>query len=155
ARREIKPTLLTDHYILIGHGRVGSIIGRAVRATGAPLLVIDDLKAAVAGVDGTEVEVLKGNAADPELLAAANPLPPPCILTAAPTASEAGTIGEPARAANPMVPIIARVHSDAEHEHLKRLGATHAILAERELALEMLRQAGITTAMPTASATET
>jgi CPA2 family monovalent cation:H+ antiporter-2 len=152
-RREIKPTLLTDHYILVGHGRVGSLISKALRATGAPLLVIEDRKANVDGIDGTAVEVIAGNAADPEVLAAANPAAARCIFIAVPNAFEAGTIVEQARAANPAVPIIARAHSDAEHEHLTRLGATHTILGERELALEMLRQAGIAIEPPAAPAT--
>jgi CPA2 family monovalent cation:H+ antiporter-2 len=153
ARREIKPTLLTDHYILVGHGRVGSLISKALRATGAPLLVIEDRKANVDGIAGTAVEVINGNAADPEVLAAANPAAAHCIFIAVPNAFEAGTIVEQARAANPAVPIIARAHSDAEHEHLTRLGATHTILGERELALEMLRQAGIAIEPPAAPAT--
>ena len=142
-RREIKPTLLTNHYILVGYGRVGGLIGRALRATEAPILVIEDRNAAADGIDGTAFEVIKGNAAQHEVLAAANPAAARCIFVAVPDAFEAGTIVEQARAANPTVPIIARAHSDAEDEHLTRLGATHTVMGERELALEMLRKAGI------------
>ncbi len=115
------------------------------------MLVIEDHSAAVANLDG--VEVIKGNAADPEVLAAANPSAARCIFVAVPDAFEAGTIVEQARAANPSVPIIARAHSEAEHQHLMRLGATHTVLGERELALEMLRKAGLSSgpsdALPT------
>ena len=142
-RRDIKPTLLTNHYILVGYGRVGGLIGRALRATEAPILVIEDRNAAADGIDGTAFEVIKGNAAQHEVLAAANPAAARCIFVAVPDAFEAGTIVEQARAANPTVPIIARAHSDAEDEHLVRLGATHTVMGERELALEMLRKAGI------------
>ena len=60
-----------------------------------------------------------------------------------PDAFEAGAIVEQARAANPALPIIARAHSDAELQHLTRLGATQTVIGERELALEMLRKAGV------------
>jgi CPA2 family monovalent cation:H+ antiporter-2 len=149
ARRELTPTALHDHYIVVGHGRVGSVIEEALRNRNAPTLVIED-RAAMPSLDG--VELIKGNAADPQVLAAANPAAARCIFIAVPDAFEAGTIVEQARAANPALPIIARAHSEAEHQHLMKLGATHTVLGERELALEMLRRARIATgdAPPTA-----
>jgi CPA2 family monovalent cation:H+ antiporter-2 len=139
ARGELTPTALSGHYIVVGHGRVGSVIEEALRAGNAPTLVIEDR--AVPNLVG--VEVIKGNAADPDVLTAANPAAARCIFVAVPDAFEAGTIVEQARAANPSVPIIARAHSEAEHQHLTRLGATHTVLGERELAREMLRKAGV------------
>ena len=124
------PTSLSDHYIVIGHGRVGSVIEEALRTGNSPTLVIED-RAAVPNLVG--VEVIKGNAADPDVLIAANPAAARCIFVAVPDAFEAGPIVEQARAANPSVPIIARAHSEAEHQHLTRLGATHTVLGEREL----------------------
>jgi CPA2 family monovalent cation:H+ antiporter-2 len=143
ARRELTPTSLSGHYIVVGHGRVGSVIEEALRSSAVPMLVIEDHSAAVSDLDG--VEVIKGNAADPEVLTAANPAAARCIFVAVPDAFEAGTIVERVREANPSVPIIARAHSEAEHQHLTRLGATHTVLGERELAREMLRKAGVST----------
>ena len=138
ARGHLTSTTLHDHYIVIGHGRVGSVIEEALRQKSSPILVIED-RDGMPNLDG--VEVIKGNAADPEVLAAANPAAARCIFLAVPNAFEAGTVVQQARAANPVVPIIARAHSEAEHHHLMRLGATHTVLGERELALEMLRKA--------------
>jgi len=143
ARRELTPTSLSGHYIVVGHGRVGSVIEEALRSSAVPMLVIENHSAAVSDLDG--VEVIKGNAADPEVLTAANPAAARCIFVAVPDAFEAGTIVERVREANPSVPIIARAHSEAEHQHLTRLGATHTVLGERELAREMLRKAGVST----------
>jgi CPA2 family monovalent cation:H+ antiporter-2 len=142
-RGELTPTALSGHYIVVGYGRVGSVIGDALRSADSPILVIEDHPTAGSNLDG--VEVIKGNAADPEVLAAANPAAARCIFVAVPDAFEAGTIVERAREANPSVPIIARTHSEAEHQHLTRLGATHTVLGERELAREMLRRAGLAT----------
>ena len=50
ARHQITPTALTDHYIVVGYGRVGSVIGEALRATASPMLVIEERAAAVAGL---------------------------------------------------------------------------------------------------------
>ena len=142
-RGELTPTALSGHYIVVGYGRVGSVIGDALRSADSPILVIEDHPTAGSNLDG--VQVIKGNAADPEVLAAANPAAARCIFVAVPDAFEAGTIVERARAVNPSVPIIARTHSEAEHQHLTRLGATHTVLGERELAREMLRRAGLAT----------
>jgi len=149
ARRELTPTALNDHYIVIGYGRVGGVIGEVLRAAAAPMVVIEDR----AVLDSGGVEAIHGNAADPNVLTAANPAAARCMFVAVPNAFEAGTIVEQARAANPSLPIIARAHSKAEQEHLMRLGATHTIIGERELALEMLRRAGISIERPDGAAT--
>jgi CPA2 family monovalent cation:H+ antiporter-2 len=155
ARQEITLTELTGHYIVVGYGRVGSVIGDALRAARLPMLVIEDSNAAATGIAGPGLEVIIGNAADPNVLAAAAPATARAIFVAVPNAFEAGTIVEQARASNPALPIIARAHSEAERQHLVDHGATHTIIAERELALEMLRKAGVTPSeTPGAPATE-
>jgi CPA2 family monovalent cation:H+ antiporter-2 len=144
SRHEIASTSLAGHYILVGHGRVGKVIGEALVSAGAPVLVIEDRHAAVANAAAAEIMI--GNAADADVLRAANPAGAHAMFIAIPDAFEAGTIVERARAANPSLSIIARAHSEAEREHLATLGASHAILAERELALAMVREAGLSTA---------
>lgn len=54
---------------------------------------------------------------------------------------EAGQIIEQARAINPSLPIIARAHTDAEVEHLQKLGADVTIMGEREIAVAMVEHA--------------
>jgi CPA2 family monovalent cation:H+ antiporter-2 len=152
-RHEIAPTSLGGHYILVGYGQVGGIIGEGLRAAASPMLVIEERSSAVASLDAAGVETIVGNAADPNVLAAARPESARGLFIAVPNAFEAGTIVERARTANPLLPIIVRAHSDAEHQHLTNLGATHTVIGERELALEMLRQAGIPTERAAAPAT--
>ena len=53
ARRELTPTALHDHYIVVGHGRVGSVIQEALRSKNSPTLVIED-RAAVPILDGVD-----------------------------------------------------------------------------------------------------
>ena len=141
--REISPTGLTNHVILVGHGRVGSVIGDALRKATTAFLVIDARTHALEALAASGIETISGNAAEPALLAAARPDVARCLFVAVPNAFEAGAIVEQARAANPNLPIIARVHSDAEARHLASLGATATVVGETELALEMLRRAQI------------
>jgi monovalent cation:H+ antiporter-2, CPA2 family len=139
--REIKPTALADHFIVVGYGRVGSVIGEALRKAASPFLVIDTRNRALEALAASGVETIDGNAADHAVFAASRPEAARCLFVAVPNAFEAGAIVEQARQANPGLPIIARAHSDAEAQHLMSHGATSIVIGETELALEMLRRA--------------
>jgi len=129
-----QPTRLTDHTILIGYGRVGSLVGRSLREAGLPFLVIEDSDKPIVLLHAEGVEAIEGNAASAEVFAAANPSGARRLVLAIPNAFEAGQIILRARAANPEIAVIARTHSDAEADHLKGLGADTVIMGEREIA---------------------
>ncbi len=133
-------TTLTDHTILVGYGRVGSLTGRALRDAGSAVLVIEDSDKASEKIRNDGIEVINGNAARADVLAAANPAGARRIILAIPNAFEAGPVVTRAKAANPDIRVIARAHSDAEVEHLKGLGADHVIMGEREIARGMVEQ---------------
>ena len=67
AREPVPLTRLTDHVVLVGHGRVGSFISAALPADTA-LLVIEDDADQVATLSGKGAEAIAGNAADPEVM---------------------------------------------------------------------------------------
>jgi CPA2 family monovalent cation:H+ antiporter-2 len=138
AREPIHPTRLANHVVLIGHGRVGSAISAALTAKGAPLFVIEDNDDTVAALKKVGVEALIGNAADPAIIAAANLGEARCLLVAIPNAFEGGQVVQQARAINPELLIIARSHSEAEIEHLKKHGADLVVMGEHEIAKAML-----------------
>lgn len=131
---EIRPTLLTDHAVLVGYGRVGSLVGDALKEVGKPFLVIEDADKTVAKLRDDNIETIVGNAANGDILAAANLSGARQLILAIPNAFEAGQIVVKARAANPVISILARAHSDAEVQHLQDLGADAVIMGEREIA---------------------
>ena len=137
-REPIRPTSLKDHVVLIGHGRVGSFISAALRERALPLFVIEDDDDAVADLKAEGLEALSGNAADPEVIVAANLAAARCLLVAIPDAFEGGQVVQQARAINPTLPIIARAHSEAEIEHLLKHGASLVVMGEHEIAKAML-----------------
>ncbi|RUY84050.1 YbaL family putative K(+) efflux transporter [Mesorhizobium sp. M7A.F.Ca.CA.001.10.2.1] len=137
AKREDGPppkTALTGHAILIGYGRVGGLVGSALKDAALPFLVIEDADKTLARLKADSIETVAGNAANAEVFAAANPEGASQLILAIPNAFEAGQIVLRARAANPGINVIARAHSDAEVEHLKGLGADTVIMGEREIA---------------------
>ena len=131
---ELQPTTLTNHAVLIGYGRVGSLVGDALKEVGKPFLVIEDADKTVAKLRDDDVETIVGNAANGDVLAAANLAEARQLIIAIPNAFEAGQIVVKARAANPAISILARAHSDAEVQHLQDLGADAVIMGEREIA---------------------
>jgi CPA2 family monovalent cation:H+ antiporter-2 len=131
-------TALRDHTVLIGYGRVGGAIGEALLAQGAALFVIEESEKTVVSLRGRGVEAHAGNAAAPVLLKAANLAAAKCLFVAVPNAFEAGQVVEQARAANPLLRIVARAHLDSEVEYLSGLGANAVVMGEREIARAML-----------------
>ncbi|NUS22116.1 MAG: Kef family K(+) transporter [Mesorhizobium sp.] len=127
-------TALTDHSILIGYGRVGSLVGAALKEAALPFLVIEDADKTLAKLRDDGIETIAGNAANVDVFSAANPEGARRLILAIPNAFEAGQIVLRARASNPAINVIARAHSDAEVEHLRGLGADTVIMGERETA---------------------
>jgi CPA2 family monovalent cation:H+ antiporter-2 len=138
AREPVRPTALNDHVVLVGHGRVGGVIRESLAEKKVPLLVIENDDERLAELKAQGIEAIAGNAADPEIIAAANLGAARCLLVAIPDAFEGGQVVEQARALSPKLSIIARAHSEAEVLHLKKHGASVVILSEHEMARAMV-----------------
>jgi CPA2 family monovalent cation:H+ antiporter-2 len=126
---------------VVGFGRVGSMIAEGLAGTGVPLLVIEERHQLAELARGRGIEVISGNGVKAALIQAANLAQARWLFIAIPNGFEAGQIAAQARKLNPDLAIIARAHSDAEVEHLRRHGADSVILGEREIAHGMLGQA--------------
>jgi K+:H+ antiporter len=137
-REPIRPTSLTDHVVLIGHGRVGSYVSGRLKAQNVKLFVIEDDEEGVAALKQEGIEALEGNAADPGVIQAANLPEARCLLVAIPDAFEGGQVVHQAHAINPNLPIIARAHSEEEIDYLRRHGASVVVMGEHEIAKAML-----------------
>jgi len=133
-----EPTHQTEHTVLVGYGRVGSVIGTGLNEAGAPLVVIEDSDHRVAEARGLGMEVVVGNAASAEVLDLANLSAAKSLVIAIPNGFEAGQVVEQGRRINPTIRIIARSHSAEEEEYLTQLGADTVIMGEREIGLGML-----------------
>jgi CPA2 family monovalent cation:H+ antiporter-2 len=132
------PTALSNHTILIGYGRVGTVVGEGLLASHAPFLVIEDAEGRINAARASGIEVIVGNAASPKVLGLANVAGAKTCVIAIPNAFEAGQAVEQCRKQNAGLVIIARSHSDEEEQHLLHLGANTVIMGEREIGLGML-----------------
>ena len=137
-RKPIPETTLTDHVVLIGHGRVGRYVSKYLREKGIPLYIIEDDAEDAADLNSHGVQALHGNAADPEVIKSANLGAARCLLVAIPDAFEGGQVVQQARDINPVLPIIVRAHSEEEIEHLIKLGANLVVMGEHEIGKAML-----------------
>jgi len=137
----LQPTRLSGHDVLIGYGRVGSLIGKQLAQNGNRMLVIETSDEGIekARLDGAEV--IAGNAADPSILTAASVARARRLFVTIPEPFEAGQAVQQARSANPALDILARAHSNAAVDHLNKLGANLVVLGEAEIADRMLERA--------------
>ena len=132
---------LRGHAILVGYGRVGSLVADGLLAAGWKLLVIEAGDAAVQPLQDRGVEVIVGNAADAAVLRSANLAQARLLLVAIPDTFEVREIVSRARAENPTIAIIARAHFDDEVTYLSKIGAGVVVMGEREMARTMLEHA--------------
>jgi CPA2 family monovalent cation:H+ antiporter-2 len=127
-----------DHTVIVGYGRVGSLLCDGLRQKGERFLVIEEQRERVDRLRELGIEAIHGHVPGHEVTKASNIAAAARLFIAIPDGFEAGQIAEQARAANPDLRIVARAHSDAEAEHLLKYGADAVILGERELARAML-----------------
>jgi CPA2 family monovalent cation:H+ antiporter-2 len=140
-REPLAVTTLLGHDVVVGYGRVGSMLGRVLAAEGRSVLVFEEREPAIKAALDDGAQVVTGNAADPEVLAAANLGAARRLFVTIGQAFEAGQVVQQARAVNSGLEIVARAHSDAEVNHLDSLGADLTVMGEREIALRMIERA--------------
>jgi CPA2 family monovalent cation:H+ antiporter-2 len=127
--------------VLVGYGRVGSLIGRALDGAMAEYAVIEDREDLVEQLRERGIVAIAGNAISREVMEQANVAEADLLFVTVPNGFEAGRIVELARELNPKLRVYARAHSDAEVEHLKGFGADLIVSGEKEIADAMIQAA--------------
>lgn len=128
-----------DHIILVGYGRVGSMVAADLKRKGKAFAIIEDQDDMAQKAEDDGMLVVKGNALEARTLVAARIATASKLLIAIPAGLEGGAILQHARILRPDLPVIARAHSAGEVEHLKHLGVDHVVMGERETANRMLQ----------------
>jgi CPA2 family monovalent cation:H+ antiporter-2 len=127
-----------DHAIVIGYGRVGGVIGEALKAEGLPLVVIEENRRRVESLRKRGFAAVYGDATAAGVLEAAGIARARLVVVAAPRGFLTQRIIELARQANPRIRIAIRTHSVDELAHFERMAVDAAIMGETELAFGLL-----------------
>ena len=129
--------------IIVGHGRVGSRIAKALAAARVDFSVIEDRQEMVEKLHEEGIPAIAGNGVSSDTLKAAAVETAKLIYITVPDGFEAGRIVEIARQLNPGIRIFARSHNDAEIDHLNGFGADVIISGEEEIAQAMIDATGL------------
>lgn len=127
--------------VIVGYGRVGSLIGKALQSAQATYSVVEDRPDVVETLLAQGVLAVLGNGISREAMQLAGVDKADLIFVTVPNGFEAGGIVELARELNPNVKVYARAHSDDEVKHLKTLGADLIVSGEQEIADAMIEKA--------------
>ncbi|MDP2358232.1 MAG: YbaL family putative K(+) efflux transporter [Beijerinckiaceae bacterium] len=138
ANREEAPTMLTDHFVLVGHGRVGARLRAALLERGLPFLVVEDDPSAVRELSALGVETFAGGGGEKALLDQINLKGARCLISAISDAFEAGSIIEQAKASNPQICVIARANSQEAVDYLRGLGAQDIVFSDEAISRRMI-----------------
>ncbi len=132
------PVELCNHALLVGYGRVGSLIGARLHQADIPMVVVETSRARVDTLREQGVKTVLGNATRPDIMDIARLDCASWLLLTIPNGYEAGEIVAAARARRPDLKIIARAHYDDEVTYITEHGADHVVMGEREIAETMI-----------------
>ncbi|HET7233168.1 MAG TPA: potassium channel protein [Longimicrobium sp.] len=146
-RRRMKQSLdrLRDHYVICGHGRLGTRIERDLRARGEPFVVVDWSEQLEEFFLGENIPHVIGDATHDEVLVSAG-IDRARGLVAALDSDASNVLAVlSAREMNPDLLIVARANSEASEPKLRRAGADRVVTPDaiggHRLALALLRPA--------------
>ncbi len=132
------PVDICNHALLVGYGRVGSLLGEKLMEQGIPLVVVETSRTRVDELRSRGIRAVLGNAANEEILSLAHLDCARWLLLTIPNGYEAGEIVATARTKCPDIEIIARAHYDDEVDYITERGANQVVMGEREIANTML-----------------
>ena len=132
-------SLLTNHVVLVGYGRVGERIAHALTERGVSIVVAEQNRELVERLRARGIAAVSGNATEPEVLIQAHVARAKMLVIAIPDTFSARKMLEIARTLKPNIETVVRTHSDEEAALLRAEKAGEVFIGEHELALGMTR----------------
>jgi K+:H+ antiporter len=143
-------SMLTDHVVVVGYGRVGWRIAEALRKAAIACVVIEQSRELVERLREQNIPAVSGDASDPFVLIQGHVARARMLVIATPDTLHVRRMAETARMLNPQIEIVLRTHSDEEAVLLRQERIGIVFMGEHELALGMTRH--VLTRMTEASA---
>ena len=124
--------------VVCGYGNVGKTVVGALRGR-FDVVVIDEDPRALRDLEGSDIRVINGDASNPAIMDQMGLDDCRVLVVAIPDPFATRLLVERARAMYPDLNVIARAVNEAEALKLRNFGAVDAIVAEHEVALELVR----------------
>lgn len=133
----IVPDDWSGHVVVVGYGRVGSMIGAALQDSNIPYVVVEVDRKLVDRLTAEGKYALTGDIADSAILTSIALDRARMLAFAIPDSVQLRFALTQVRAINPSLPILARTHTTEDAEFLKQAGVALVLLSERELGIQM------------------
>jgi CPA2 family monovalent cation:H+ antiporter-2 len=128
---------LEGQVVLVGYGRVGRRIAKALDARAIPYVVVEQNRELVEELRKAQMASVSGNAADPEVLVQAHIARAAMLVIATPDAVNVRHVADIARTLNPGIEIVLRTHGEVESQLLRNDAVGTVFFGEEELAKGM------------------
>jgi CPA2 family monovalent cation:H+ antiporter-2 len=130
---------LSGHVVVVGYGRVGRIIAKALDENGVPYVVAEENRERVAELRRRDIAAVSGDASVPAVLVQAHIAKASMLIIATPDTVSVRRMAEIARTLNPAIEIVLRSHNEQEASLLEKERVGTVFYGERELASAMTR----------------
>lgn len=128
---------LSGQVVLVGYGRVGRLIARALRQREIPYVVAEQNRELVEDLRSKGTPAVSGDAADPGVLIQAHIADAAMLVIATGNTLGVRQMVETARTLNPGIEIVVRTHSEEETDLLRNDQVGTVFFGEEELARGM------------------
>ena len=128
---------LEGQVVLVGYGRVGRRIAKALDVGSIPYVIVEQNREAVEDLRKRGIVAVSGNAADPAVLIQAHIADAAMLVVATPDPLNVRQMSDTARKLNPAIEIVLRTHSEDESQLLRKDGIGTVFFGEEELAKGM------------------
>jgi CPA2 family monovalent cation:H+ antiporter-2 len=138
---QVQRSVMRDHVILCGFGRVGSRVAQQLLGRKVPVVVIDLDPESILRARNQNIPTIYGDAEAREVLELANPHTASIAILTMPESSSAMVAARRLKEINPQLTVLARTHEEGKIADLRRCGVDHVVFAEEETARVIVRLA--------------
>jgi len=138
---QVQRSVMRDHVILCGFGRVGSRVAQQLLGRKVPVVVIDLDPESILRARNQNIPTIYGDAEAREVLELANPHTASIAILTMPESSSATVAARRLKEINPRLTVLARTHEEGKITDLRRCGVDHVVFAEEETARVIVRLA--------------
>ncbi|AMK11964.1 MAG: TrkA family potassium uptake protein [Pseudodesulfovibrio sp.] len=119
---------LRNHFIVCGHGRIGSIVVQEIMAEGHDVVVIENDSALIDKMEQDGILCIEGDATSDQVLLSAGLLHAKSLISAVTSELANVYVTLTARQLNPKIDIVARAGDKSHISRLERAGANRVVL---------------------------